>query len=204
MPNEINPVDKLYYISMTLSDNLSDEQLVIEIRGKDKELYGEIIRRYQTKLTHYLRKFIRNGDELEDVLQEVFIKAYRNLFDFNTGKRFSPWIYRIAHNEALNHIKKYKRESVSLDDQEWEIMDESIDLKKDIDNRILKKRIEDGLASIKDKYREPLILFLLEQKSYEEIGDILRVPRNTVGTLVMRGKKLLREYLEKNLYGNKK
>ncbi|MFA5128003.1 MAG: RNA polymerase sigma factor [Patescibacteria group bacterium] len=186
---------------MTLSVNLSDEQLVIEIRERDKELYGEIIRRYQTKLTHYLRKFIRNGDELEDVLQEVFIKAYRNLFDFNADKRFSPWIYRIAHNEALNHIKKYKRESFSLDDQEWEIMDESIDLKKDIDNNILKKRIEDGLASIKDKYREPLILFLLEQKSYEEISEILRLPRNTVGTLVMRGKKILREYLVKHSYG---
>ena len=192
----------LYYISMPQSDTLTDEQLVIEVRERNKELYGEVIKRYQTKLTHYLRKFIRNGDELEDVLQEVFIKAYRNLYDFDAGKKFSPWIYRIAHNEALNHLKKYRREKVSLDDREWEIVDDSVDLKKDIDNGILKTRIEDGLAEMKDKYREAMILFYFEQKSYEEIGDILRVPRNTVGTLVMRGKKLLREHLEKH-YGKK-
>lgn len=180
---------------------LSDEELVIAVRKKNKEYYSEIIRRYQTKLTHYLRKFIRNSDELEDVLQDVFIKAYRNLYGFNIDKRFSPWIYRIAHNEALNHIKKSSRESVSLDEEECVAIDKSIDIKDEIDGRILKDKIEHGLSAIPEKYGEPLILSLFEQKTYEEIGEILRLPRNTVGTLISRGKTMLKKILEQSKYG---
>lgn len=178
-----------------VTKDLSDEQLIIAIRENDKEKYGEIIRRYQVKLSHYLRKFIRDHDELEDVLQEVFIKTYRNLFAFDADKKFSSWIYRIAHNEALNHIKK-NRGTVSLDEHEFDIMDEKVDIKGKIDLGIAKVRIETALSQMKDKYREPLILYYFEQKSYEEISDILRLPRSTVGVLIMRAKKILKEFLD--------
>ncbi len=182
---------------MTL-DQFTDEQLVEEVRERDKEKYAELIKRYQTKLTHYLRKFIKSHDELEDVLQEVFIRTYRNLYAFNVDKKFSAWIYRIAHNQAINHIKKYNKGSISLDEHEWEIVDEKMDLKYNTDIGLAKIQIEKGIALIKEKYREPLILYFFEQKSYEEISDILQVPKSTVGTLIMRGKNALKEYLEKN------
>ncbi len=180
--------------------DLSDEDLVIAIRLNEKEWYGEIIRRYETKLTHYLRKFIRDQDELEDVLQEVFIKAYRNLFDFNSDRKFSPWIYRIAHNQALNQIKKYSKESFSIDEKEWEIIDEKMDLKREVDQSIAKAQIEKGMSLLKAKYREPLVLFFFEEKSYDEIADIIKVPISTVGTLISRGKNQLKENLKK-IYG---
>ena len=176
-------------------ENLTDEQLVAVVREKDKELYAEIIRRYQQKLGHYLRKFIRNDDELQDVLQNVFIKTYRNLYDFDVKKKFSSWIYRIAHNEALNYLKKHSKE-INVEMEELEIVDDKLDLKDKIDHAFLKERIERALSSLKLKYREPLILYFFEQKSYEEITDILRVPRNTVGTLIARGKKQLKEELK--------
>ena len=75
-------------------------------------------------------------------------------------------------------------------------MDEKVDLNNGIDNNFLKKDIEKILGGLKIKYREPLILFFFEGKSYEEISDILRVPKNTVGTLILRGKKLIKEELE--------
>lgn len=183
-------------MNMDHSEHFSDEQLVVAVRERDKELYGELIRRYQTKLSHYLRKFIRNTQELEDVLQEVFIKAYRNLFDFDVAKRFSSWIYRICRNEAFNHIKKHSKDPLLLDEQEWEVIDEKIDLGNFADRNILKKDIESGLSAMKDKYREPLLLYFFEQKTYEEIGDILRLSRNTVGTLIARGKNSLKKILE--------
>ncbi|MCX6744103.1 MAG: RNA polymerase sigma factor [Candidatus Parcubacteria bacterium] len=179
---------------------LKDEQLVLIIREKDKELYSELMQRYQTKLIHYLRKFIKSNDELEDVLQEVFIKVYRNIFDFDADKKFSPWIYRIAHNEAINYLKKHSKDGISLEDQEWEIVDKKIDIKEDVENKLLKPKIEQGLAVLKDKYREPLILYFFEQKTYEEISDIMRLPVNTVGTLIARGKIKLKQYLQKELY----
>ncbi|EKD43757.1 MAG: hypothetical protein ACD_72C00134G0007 [uncultured bacterium] len=176
--------------------NFTDEQLVVEIRENNKELYSEIMRRYQTKLSHYLKKFFRSQDELDDVLQEVFIKAYKNLYGFDVDKKFSSWIYRIAHNEAINHIKKNKRKNISLDETEWEIVDEKLDLHEEFDSKQMGERIQRAMGELKEKYREPLILYFFEQKSYEEISDILRLPRNTVGILIMRGKAKLKDILK--------
>lgn len=180
--------------------DLKDEQLVLIIRESDSELYGHIIRRYKARLSRYLGKFISDPDELEDVLQEVFIKAYRNLYGFDVTRKFSSWIYRIAHNEAVNHLKKNSRAKISLDEVEYKIVDEKIDLGVKIDRNILKKNIGKSLEAIGFKYREVLMLFFFEDKSYEEISDILRIPVNTVGTLILRGKKLLKKQLMEGNY----
>ena len=175
---------------------MSDEQIVEIILDNDKELYREIIRRYQGKLSHFLRKFIYDKDELEDVLQVVFIKAYKNLYGFDIRRKFSSWIYRIAHNEAVNHLKKNSKRGIFLDDLEYKIIDEKIDICGNIDRKLLKKEIEKNIARLKISYQEPLILFYFEDRSYEEISDILRIPKNTVGTLISRGKKMLKNHLE--------
>ncbi len=178
---------------MQSSSQLTDEQLVKIIREKDQELYSEIIKRYQTKLLHYLRKFIYDPDKLEDVLQVVFIKSYRNLYGFNINKKFSSWIYRIAHNEAVNHLKKNSRGQISLEEVEYKIVDEKNNLHCQIDGNLLKEKVDKLLTNINLKYSEPLILFYFEQKSYQEISDILHIPKNTVGTLISRAKQILKE-----------
>ena len=101
---------------------MTDEEITQEIVSKNPEAFVEIIRRYREKLSHYLRKFINNNDEIEDVLQIVFIKTYRNLNGFDPKRKFSSWIYRITHNEAINHLKKNKRVKICLDDVEYKIM----------------------------------------------------------------------------------
>lgn len=97
----------------------------------------------------------------------------------------------------MNYLKKNSRTKVSLDEVEYKIADEKIDLNGHIDKTFLKKEIGRCLKNIKLKYQEPLILFYFEQKSYEEISDILRIPTSTVGTLISRGKKIIKEKLEK-------
>ena len=182
-------------------DKHTDEELVGLIRAGDKDLYGEIVRRYQTKLTHYLRKFFVDQDRLEDVLQDVFIKTYHNLYGFDIQKTFSPWIYRIAHNEAVNQLKKYSKEVINLDDAEWEIVDKNIDLDGAVDREILSRSMQKVMVKMKTKYREPLILYFFEEKSYDEISEILRIPRTTVGVRIMRAKNILKEFLSKETYG---
>lgn len=183
-------------ISLNDMQDLSDEQIIGKVLEDNKDIYIEIIKRYEKKLSHYLHKFISDQDEIEDVLQVVFIKTYKNLYGFDQNKKFSSWIYRIAHNEAVNYLKKKKASKICLDDVEYKLVDEKVDLNNGIDNNFLKKDIEKILGSLKLKYREPLILFFFEGKSYEEISDILRIPKNTVGTLILRGKKLIKEELE--------
>ena len=178
---------------------LSDEQLIKIIREKDQELYKEIIIRYKEKLHNYLFRFSSSHDEIEDILQNVFIKTFKNLYGFKVEKKFSSWIYRIAHNEAINYIKKYSREKYGLDDTIKNIVDENEYLDDGMDRKLLRKEMEKYLKKLKIKYREPLYLFYFEEKSYEEISDILRIPINTVGTLISRGKKLLRIYIKSNI-----
>lgn len=171
-------------------NNLSDEKLVDFIRGKDKELYAEIIQRYQTKLLRYVVYIINDDDKAADVIQDTFIKAYINLKGFDVNKNFSSWIYRIAHNEAINIIKK-DRQNLPLD--------ETIDFKSEInlEDDFIKKELQmhaqKCLGQIPLIYREPLTLYFLEEKSYEEISDILRLPLGTVGTRINRAKALMKK-----------
>jgi len=99
-----------------MSQKKSDEEVVIAVRTSNKELYREIINRYQVRLFTYARYITGNEDKAKDAVQETFIKAYRNLNSFDASKKFSSWIYRITHNEAINIVKKYKRETALPDE----------------------------------------------------------------------------------------
>lgn len=176
--------------------SLSDEELASFVREKDKELYGEIIRRYQEKLLRYVEKIVRDEHIAQDAVQEAFIKAYVNLNSFNTNKKFSSWIYRISHNEAINLIKKEKKK-VSLGKNKWMsemIEDKNVDIEKEFERKELIKTVRKLLKRLPVKYRSPITLFYLEEKSYEEISDILRIPVGTVGTRINRGKKIIAKF----------
>lgn len=174
--------------------NLTDEKLVIKIRTEDKELYAEIVDRYQTKLLRYVNYLIRDGAKAEDIVQNTFIKAYINLNGFNTSKKFSSWIYRISHNESMNIVKKNKKEIPM--DENFDIAGET-DLEEEFDKKELGKMIDNCMDSMSYNYSEVLILYFLEEKSYEEISDILRIPMGTVATRINRGKVLMKKICKK-------
>ena len=175
---------------------ISDEQIVDKVRQGDNESYSEIVKRYKDKLLRYIRRLSYNSNEAEDILQDVFIKAYKNLYSFNIKKKFSSWIYRIAHNETINHIKKNKREKAVMVEIDFDVADK-IDLNKELISKDLKKELSGYISKLKLKYRESIILHYFEEKSYEEISDILRIPTSSVGTLIHRAKKKLKKICQK-------
>jgi len=168
----------------------SDEELVVITRSKNKEAYAEIIRRYQNKLLRYAGYLLRDEDKTADVVQEAFIKAYINLNSFNTKMKFSSWIYRITHNEAVNSISKYHKEKRLLEKFDF---DSGINIEKEYDRKEIKEALQKCLDKIPTMYGEPLSLFYLEDKSYIEISDILRLPVNTVGTRIKRAKIIMKQ-----------
>ena len=99
---------------------------------------------------------------------------------------------------TINALKKYKLESISLDEHEWDIVDEDVNIMKQTDISLAKDKLEKALGKMKEKYREPLMLYYFEQKTYEEISEILQVPKATVGVLIMRAK----EQLQKTYHSN--
>jgi len=173
---------------------LSDEQLVEYVRTKDKESYAEIINRYQEKLLRYATYLLGDTHVAADVVQQAFISAFINLQGFDKKKKFSSWIYRIVHNEAINAVKKQKQHLRMEYDTEYES-----DIK--IEDAYIKEELiretHMCLTKMPILYSEPLSLFFLEEKTYEEISDILHIPIGTVGTRINRAKGMMKALCQK-------
>jgi RNA polymerase sigma-70 factor, ECF subfamily len=181
----------------------SDEE-IIAMTLRVQSSFGFIIERYETKLKRYISRLgVSNPDDQLDVLQDIFIKAYRNLNSFDTSLKFSSWIYRIAHNEAISWYRKHKvRPEGNLISDGEEILNLLLS-KEDgpeevFDQAVNAEEISQALEAIDDKYKEVLILRYFEGKEYEEISDILKIPPGSVGTLIYRGKKQLQDVLNAN------
>ena len=188
---------------------MSDVQLVqLALRTPDAYLY--LIKRYETKLTRYIHRVTSvTGEEAEDLLQEIFIKVYRNLNGFNQKLKFSSWIYRIAHNEIINY--GYKKRAlpnmVQMDSPDVdasfvmaEVSNEE-EAASGLESRESRERMMQALLELPLKYREVLVLRFFDEKSYGEISDILRKPEGTVATLISRAKKKFRKIASKHQLG---
>lgn len=178
---------------------LSDEEVVVLVQNGNKDAYGEILKRFEPKIKRYANRFFREKEDIIDMVQDVFIKAYINLQSYNPQMRFNPWIYRIAHNEFVNKIAwKSIRKLVPIDSDE--LIPLAISAPEDVMRDALqeddKRVMEKYLSQLDDKYKTPIILFYYDDLSYEEISDILQIPPNTVGVRIKRGKDKLKVIIE--------
>jgi RNA polymerase sigma-70 factor (ECF subfamily) len=168
----------------------------------DQSYFLYLMRRYEAKLLAYIKRISNfSHDEAEDILQEVFIKIYENLNDFDKDLKFSSWAYRITHNEVISHYRKAKARPQNLpfniNDKVLANLSSDLDIKREIEAGYLRKAINKILANLDIKYREVLVLKFLEEKSYKEISDILKKPMGTVATLINRAKGEFKQELEK-------
>jgi RNA polymerase sigma-70 factor (ECF subfamily) len=188
---------------MLLQENSKkDEELVVAICKGDKDLFGELIDRYEAKLTRYVKRFTQHEDDVSDIIQIVFIKAYTHLQSFDTSRSFNSWIYRIAHNESVTYLRKRGTEKISFIDFDTFLPHPFA--KETADHEVMKnddKRMLDlSLKELSPKYREVLVLYYYEELSYQEIADVLHIPIATVGVRIRRGKESLQKVLASNHY----
>lgn len=174
---------------------LTDEEIVEKVRTSNQDLYAVIIGRYQKKLMQYAVNLIKDEDKAVDVVQESFIKAFINLNNFDTEKKFSSWIYRIVHNQAINLVRKYKKETPLL--EEWDFKSDE-NMEEIFEKKETKEKVLKCLGEVPLLYSEPLSLFYIDEKTYEEISDILRIPMGTVATRINRAKKIMKNICQKN------
>lgn len=177
-------------------NSAKDQELVTLIIEGDVDKYGDIMNRYEQKLLRYVIYLARDQISAEDVVQDTFIKAYENLRGYNPKYKFSSWIYRIAHNETMNAIKKDKHFDHSVD---VDLVDNSTEstIITEIDNKILNNNLKICLNEIDIKYREILMLQYFENMKYSEIADIIHIPPSTVGVWSLRAKAKLKEVCQK-------
>lgn len=181
-------------------EQLTDAQIIEKVRKGETNLFSELVLRYQNKIFAYIYKIVNQKEEAEDVVQETFIKVYKNINSFDADRKFSSWIYRISHNEAINHLKKYRKATVlSYDGSEYLLnsLKTERNLIKELINSEDYQVLKTALDKLPLKYKEVIILKYLEEKSYEEISQILEKPIATVGTLINRAKAQLKNLLTK-------
>lgn len=176
-------------------DTLTDEAIVELVCRDNQEHYAQLVTRYQQPLLRYVYNLIHNEAVAQDVVQETFIKAFVNLNGFDARKKFSSWIYRIAHNEAMNAVKKYRKE-VRLPET-FEIPSE-LNLEDVFSRQETVDRVQQCLSALPIRYAEPLLLRYVDEQSYDEISYILRIPQNTVSSRISRGKKLLHRICQRH------
>jgi len=178
----------------------SDSDLV-ELSLQDSSYFGVLIERYEVKLTRYIRRITyASYDDTQDILQDIFIKTYKNLAGFNTSLSFNSWIYRIAHNTVVDHARKIQTsQKHGVTDQDDEVFHWTADNKnflQELELQEFQGEIQSVIRDLPLKYREVLELKFLEGLSYREISDIVQKPEGTVATLINRAKKAFKESYE--------
>jgi RNA polymerase sigma-70 factor, ECF subfamily len=176
-------------------DENTDENLAKQAQAGDQHAFGVLVARYGDKLLRYAKRFLFDHEDGADVVQEVFIKAYTNIRGFDANRKFSSWIYRIAHNEFIDAIRKKGREPLPFFDPDT-LFPHPIEPKEaddEVKENELKSMLDSCLNRLKPKYREPLVLYYYEDLNYESIADILHVPISTVGIRLKRGKVALQK-----------
>jgi RNA polymerase sigma-70 factor (ECF subfamily) len=179
-----------------MSEVATDNELV-DLSRQNPDAFGELVLRYQKRLFFYVRRssYFSNED-IEDIIQETFIKVYKSLNIFDGDLKFSTWIYQIARNTTIDAIrKKHVRPQTVFfeEDDALKFFKADINIQAQIENKDQVKILQKLINDLPYKYREVLILRFLEEKNYDEIMDIVQKSKGTVAALINRGKKKLLE-----------
>lgn len=187
------------------SERPTDEQLIRDFQNGSTAAFDEIVRRYRNPLFSFIYRILNDPAFTEDLLQETFIRVWTNRDSYREVAKFSTWIYTIAGNLAKSELRRQRiRRWVSLggsssndaDDRSIEIADENSDPHKDYERSNIQSRVDAEVARLPLIFREVIILRDVQELSYEEIGEILKVPLGTVKSRVNRARLRLQRRLK--------
>jgi len=184
---------------MVEKDLRTDMELIEACLSGDQECFTELVNRYKNLVYSIILRMTKDNDEASDLAQDVFLKVYRNLGSYTPQFRFSTWIMRITSNHIIDHHRKKRLETVSLEAHMTDTgfsggtvsSPESLYLKQEQTERINKI-----VASLPDMYKIPVVLYHQEGLSYQEISDRTGEPLSKVKNRIFRGRKLLKGLIE--------
>ncbi|MEZ4934919.1 MAG: sigma-70 family RNA polymerase sigma factor [Saprospiraceae bacterium] len=184
-------------ISKQICDGFSDLE-IIQKSLEEIDFFSCLFERYEEKMLRYIKRVaIVTREEAEDILQESFIKIWKNLHAFDQSLKLSSWIYRIVHNQTISSLRKKKSygkdQQVELNESLFAEMAEGKEGLSETDLAEREALTERILSQLPLPYKEVLVLKFLENMSYEEISDVLKIPEGTVATRINRAKKGFRE-----------
>ena len=172
----------------------------------DQNAFKQLLKKHREAIYHVIFRIVHNPQEAEDLVQETFMKAFNSLSSYSSKYKFSTWLYRIAANSSIDYLRKKKIAAFSLDEEvptrhgtvSLELADWTYNPEIDLVAKQRRFSVEEAIDSLPKRYREVIVLRHKEEKSYEEIAVILKIPVGTVKARIFRGRVLLKKKL-KNL-----
>ena len=194
---------------MSLSHNTSvsvnsteqdDVKLVAASKSGDQDAFALLVQRHQHRVFNLVYRMLQQYDEANEVTQETFLAAWQGLPSFRGDARFSTWLYRIAYNCCLKQLEQHKRDralqTAIQAEQLLENADSETRTDTEIDARDRQTLVREQLSTLPTKYRLVLVLRHLQEKTYEEMAEILAMPIGTIKTHLFRARNLLKERLQ--------
>jgi RNA polymerase sigma-70 factor (ECF subfamily) len=186
------------------ASSLEDDKLVERAIQGDQQAYKEIMDKYQKPLYFHVLKMVRNHEQVEDLVQEAFMKAFKNLNTYNTNYAFSTWLYRITTNHTIDYLRKKKLKTTSMNEPvktrdgeiEIQISDEQAKTDRKIIREQRKRIIHEAIDNLPEKYRIVIEMRHLQELSYQEIADQLDLPLGTVKAHIFRAREMLYKKLK--------
>ena len=184
--------------------NASDQDVVVAARNGVEAAYRELVRRYERPVFSLIYRMVRNREQAEDLSQETFIKVLNALGSYRPEYKFSSWVFKIANNAAIDHLRKRELDTLSLEGsphadtpekleatalQIGEKAESALDA---VANKELGGEIERAIAKLRPEYRTCILLRHVEGRAYEEIAEMLDLPLGTVKTYIHRARNELR------------
>ena len=186
-------------------DHHQDEEnrMIAQALGGDQRAYTYLMDKHRSAIFHVINRIVRNDEAARDLVQETFMKAFSSLASYRSEYRFSTWLYKIAANSSIDFLRKKRIQALSLDrpvetadgTMEIEVADYSYHPGRELEKKQQRFSIEEAIESLPDKYREVIIYRHKDDKSYEEIADLLDIPVGTVKARIFRARELLKKKL---------
>lgn len=178
--------------------SLEDDQLVKRAISGDQDAFKLLMNKYQKPLYYHIVKMVKNNEQVEDIIQESFVKAFSNLNSYNTHYAFSTWLYRITTNHTIDYLRKKKLQTTSINEpiraKDGEMQFQIVG-SAETDHKIIRKErkiiITEAIQNLPEKYREVIEMRHLEEMSYQEISEQLDLPLGTVKAHIFRAREML-------------
>lgn len=184
--------------------SLEDDKLVERAIGGDEKAYGELVDKYERAIYFHILKMVKDKKQVEDLVQETFVKAFDNLNTYSTNYAFSTWLYRIATNHTIDYLRKKKLKTLSIDEPvktrdgeiQMQLPDENASTDREIIRKQRQKMVQQAIEDLPKKYRKVIQMRHMEEKSYQEIADVLDKPLGTVKAHIFRAREMLYKALK--------
>ena len=201
-PTIANRLPSAYAAQIMDSDD-PDAGLVRLAQLGDERAFEALVVKYQRRIARHVARYVKRAGDMEDVVQEVFLKAYRGIGSFRGESAFYTWVYRIAKNTALNFVTRQSKLVVLQEDLAPSEGGETVEIgseAEDPERLLLAKQISETVAHAMTKLHpdlaEALVLYEVEGKRYKEIAQMLAIPIGTVRTRIFRAREFIAQQLD--------